>query len=301
MGDVPKNWEMKLVDMKMQNVELVLEFADLVQHQHIVGNRVDHPAIEAQSHGCAADQPGIGDGVCRGEQGHLMTLPDQFIGKIRDNSLGSAVQGRRYALHKRSDLRNFHDLKSQCNRQSDNVKRLVSLHCTRDLDLVPPSSLFGLHDQKWPRPIFRSARSFRRVRRICRICTPTPKAALARIALHRRMKGRARHLGVAIQGMVRSVLPCAPGGDAVPIVANVGVETTRIDQKAERVALALGFFATNMVRPTDRKRPGNCGYASDHGKLPSSNSHAIHRPKGRRGPPRPNRDNPTDSRENSVH
>src|SRR5215472_4919154 len=33
---------------------------------------------------------------------------DQFIGEIRDDSFGAAIEARRHALHKRRDLRDFH-------------------------------------------------------------------------------------------------------------------------------------------------------------------------------------------------
>jgi hypothetical protein len=33
---------------------------------------------------------------------------DQFIGEIRDDSFGAAIEARRHALHERGDLRDFH-------------------------------------------------------------------------------------------------------------------------------------------------------------------------------------------------
>src|SRR4030095_10435550 len=103
-----KQREMKLVDMKMQNVECFRELAYPVEHQHVIGGRVADIAVEAQSHRCAAHELCSADGVRAREQGHLVTQSDQFIRKISDNSLCPAIKPRRHALHERRDLRNFH-------------------------------------------------------------------------------------------------------------------------------------------------------------------------------------------------
>jgi hypothetical protein len=101
---------MKLVDMKVQNVEFFRELAYPVEHQHVIRGLVADIAVEAQSHGCAAHELCSADGVRAREQGHLMPQPDQFIREIRDNSLCSTIKPRRHALHERRDLRNFHVL-----------------------------------------------------------------------------------------------------------------------------------------------------------------------------------------------
>ena len=36
-GDGPKQWKVKLIDVEVQNVELVREFAHAVEHQHAMG------------------------------------------------------------------------------------------------------------------------------------------------------------------------------------------------------------------------------------------------------------------------
>jgi hypothetical protein len=61
------------------------------------------------------------------------------------------------------------------------------------------------------------------------------------------------------------------------------------------------FICASMGRPMDRRTPGNCGHASDHGRWPSRSSRATHRPRARGDHQRPNRDNPRGSRQNSVH
>jgi hypothetical protein len=47
---------MKLIDVKVQNVEFVRELARPVKHQHIVGNWIAHIGIQAQRRGHAAHQ-----------------------------------------------------------------------------------------------------------------------------------------------------------------------------------------------------------------------------------------------------
>jgi hypothetical protein len=37
-----------------------------------------------------------------------MTLSDQFVGEVRDDSLGPTIEPRRHTLHERRNLRNFH-------------------------------------------------------------------------------------------------------------------------------------------------------------------------------------------------
>jgi hypothetical protein len=39
---VMENWKVELIDVKMQNVEFISPPADLVQHQHVVGDGIAH-------------------------------------------------------------------------------------------------------------------------------------------------------------------------------------------------------------------------------------------------------------------
>src|SRR5215203_920254 len=73
---------MELVDMKVQDIELVRKATDAIKLEHVVGNRVVYIGIETQSHRCATDQVGARHRISAGEQGHVMTQPDQFIGAI---------------------------------------------------------------------------------------------------------------------------------------------------------------------------------------------------------------------------
>ena len=46
--------------------------------------------------------------VAAGEQRHVMALRDQFLGQIRDDALGSAVEARGHTFHQRRNLGDFH-------------------------------------------------------------------------------------------------------------------------------------------------------------------------------------------------
>ena len=43
-----------------------------------------------------------------GEQGHVVTLPHQLLGQVRDDALGASVKARRAAFVQGSNLRDFH-------------------------------------------------------------------------------------------------------------------------------------------------------------------------------------------------
>src|ERR1700736_6518609 len=51
MGYRPEQGKVKLVDVKMQNIEFVGRLAHPVEHQHVIRNRVAHIGIEPQRHG----------------------------------------------------------------------------------------------------------------------------------------------------------------------------------------------------------------------------------------------------------
>ena len=100
--------KVKLVDVEMQNVEFVGALAHPIEHQHVVWNRVPHIGVEPERHGGTGHEVGGGYRVAARKQRHIVTQLDQFVGQIRDNSLGSAVQLRRHTFPQRRDLRDFH-------------------------------------------------------------------------------------------------------------------------------------------------------------------------------------------------
>ena len=54
-------------------------------------------------------QGGFCHRITGGEQCHVMTQSDQFLGQPGHNPLGAAIQGGRHAFHQGGDLRDSHD------------------------------------------------------------------------------------------------------------------------------------------------------------------------------------------------
>ena len=59
--DVPKQWEMELIDVEMQDVKLVGSLADAIEHQHVVRDRIAHAGIETERLRDARNEIGRGD------------------------------------------------------------------------------------------------------------------------------------------------------------------------------------------------------------------------------------------------
>ena len=52
-GQVAEQWEVKVVDVKVKNVELSSLSANPVKHQHIIWNGINDMGVETQRNGCA--------------------------------------------------------------------------------------------------------------------------------------------------------------------------------------------------------------------------------------------------------
>src|SRR6476660_2221984 len=59
--DVPKQGEMELIDVKMQDVKLVGSLADAIEHQHIIRDRIAHAGVETKRLRDARNEIGRGD------------------------------------------------------------------------------------------------------------------------------------------------------------------------------------------------------------------------------------------------
>ena len=73
---------MKLIDVEMQNVKVLCGVADPVQHQHVVGDGIADVRVEPDRGGNAADELRARDRIATGEQGHLVTHPDQLFRQV---------------------------------------------------------------------------------------------------------------------------------------------------------------------------------------------------------------------------
>ena len=98
----------EVVDVGMDDVELVLAAVDQLD-QAIVGR---HPirdrGIKPQRLVPHRRERGGGDGVATGEQGHIVSHRDEFLGQRVDNALGPAVELGGDGFKQRRYLRNTH-------------------------------------------------------------------------------------------------------------------------------------------------------------------------------------------------
>jgi hypothetical protein len=111
--DRPEQRKVKLVDVEVEDVELIRHLAHAVEHQHVIRDGIPHVGVEAQRDRHATHQVRAGNRIAAGKQRDVVTLPDQFVGKIGNDTLATTIQPRRHALHERRDLCNFHEFLSE--------------------------------------------------------------------------------------------------------------------------------------------------------------------------------------------
>ncbi|OIQ63792.1 hypothetical protein GALL_546660 [mine drainage metagenome] len=98
----------EIIDMEMQDVEFILTAIDQFHHTIISRDPILDAGIQAQRLLAHRREGGGGDRIAAGEQGHIMTHRDQFLGQRINHPLGSAVQFGRDRLEKRRYLSNTH-------------------------------------------------------------------------------------------------------------------------------------------------------------------------------------------------
>ena len=125
---MPEDRKVKMIDVKMQHVELGGMRADLVEHQHVVGHGVADRSVEAQRLGAARHEIRGGDRIAAREQRHLVAQRDQFLGEIGDDALGAPIEPGRHALDQRGNLRDFHWTPFSCrgNRKGGTIRPVVN-------------------------------------------------------------------------------------------------------------------------------------------------------------------------------
>src|SRR5258705_314722 len=69
LRDRPNQWEMKMIDVEMQDIELVAPLAHLIEHEHVVRDRITHRRIEPQGGDRTGNELGRSDGIPAREQG----------------------------------------------------------------------------------------------------------------------------------------------------------------------------------------------------------------------------------------
>ena len=89
-----RNWEMKIVDVKVNDVEFVAsnQFDDLVEHHKMMRELIDTPFVESQRPRAARNKPCICDRITASEQSDIVTLVNQLLGEIRNDALGTAIE-----------------------------------------------------------------------------------------------------------------------------------------------------------------------------------------------------------------
>ncbi len=88
--------KMQVIDVKVNHVEFVRAPVDLIQHDHVVRQRIPAIRIQPQRAFAGSHQLRRRNRVPAGEQSNLVSLPDQFLCQVRDYALRSAVKpGRR--------------------------------------------------------------------------------------------------------------------------------------------------------------------------------------------------------------
>ena len=97
--DWPKQREMELIDMEMQDVEILGPPAHAIKHQHVIGNWIAHAGVEPQRRGYAGHEIGCRDRIAARKQRHVMAEADQFFGQVGDDPLGAAVKSWGNAFH----------------------------------------------------------------------------------------------------------------------------------------------------------------------------------------------------------
>jgi hypothetical protein len=96
------------VNVKVQDVKLLGHPADFVEHDEMIRNGVCNVGIKPKGALAAGFKSSGGDRVGAGEESHVVTLPDQFLGTIGDDPLSSPIQLGWAALHQRCYLRDLH-------------------------------------------------------------------------------------------------------------------------------------------------------------------------------------------------
>ena len=107
-GKIAEQREMQVVDMEVQDVEFGRPPAHPIEHDHVIGQRIPNRGLESERLLRARRQFRRSQRVAAREQGDLVSLADQLLGKIGGDPLRAAVQAGWHAFDQRRDLRNSH-------------------------------------------------------------------------------------------------------------------------------------------------------------------------------------------------
>ena len=78
-------------DMEVQNIELVRSLSNLLQHDDMVWQRILCRRIEAKRQIAARYQLRGSFRISTGKQRHVMSLPNQFFGKVGNDAFSASI------------------------------------------------------------------------------------------------------------------------------------------------------------------------------------------------------------------
>ncbi len=107
-GQAPRNGEMEVVDVPVDDVVVVRVGIDALQLDDAVRQRVDHVLVQAQRPRNAGDQARARLRIAARVERDFVALADELLGQVRDDALGAAVEGRGHALGERRHLCDAH-------------------------------------------------------------------------------------------------------------------------------------------------------------------------------------------------
>jgi hypothetical protein len=82
VGNCPENWEMKLVDMEVQDIEIARAITDPVEHKHVIGDWIENFGSKPQRQRGATYQLAPGDRITAGKQRNVVAQPDQLFSEV---------------------------------------------------------------------------------------------------------------------------------------------------------------------------------------------------------------------------
>jgi len=132
--------EVQIVDVKMDDVELVLALEDLFNLVDMAGDRIPAIRIKAQSLIACRNEECVGEGIGAGEQRDVVALTHEFLGQPGDNSFRTSVKTGRNTLVKRRYLCNPHSHLGKSLKLA-RKKDPPSLNIASDTDLLLPALL----------------------------------------------------------------------------------------------------------------------------------------------------------------
>jgi hypothetical protein len=102
--------EVEVVDMEVNDIELPRHAAHALEQQDVMGELVDAVIVETQRPRRDGHERRVRDGIAAGKERHVVALPNELVGQIRDDPFGAAVVPGRYAFVQRRDLCDPHDV-----------------------------------------------------------------------------------------------------------------------------------------------------------------------------------------------